>query len=123
MAYNYTFPLIITAPPYNWSEINSGLIAVAGAIGVLLAWPFLPLSDRVAAYFTRKNNGIREAEMRLVTLFPGMIISPAGLILYGLAAQYQLNWFAYMAGVCMSNFGSLFYFTNTLVISSHLTLM
>ena len=65
LAFNYTFPLKITAPPYSWSTTNSGLITIASLIGFLLAIPFLPSSDRLAARLTRKNNGIREAEMRL----------------------------------------------------------
>ena len=33
LAFNYTFPLKITAPPYNWSHTNSGLITVATFLG------------------------------------------------------------------------------------------
>jgi hypothetical protein len=53
--------------------------------------------------------------MRLVTLLPAMVIAPAGLICYGMTAQNQSHWFGYMAGVAMSNWGSYWYFTNTLV--------
>ena len=117
LTFNFTFPVIITSPPYNWSEINSGLIACASAAGYLLSFPLTPLSDWVAAYLTRKNNGIREAEMRLTVLFPAMVIAPAGLICYGLTAQNQGHWMGYMAGVAMTNWGAYFYFTNTLVHS------
>jgi len=41
------------------------------------------VSDLVADYLTRKNNGIRETEMRLLVLLPAMVIAPAGLICYG----------------------------------------
>lgn len=111
LAFNYTFPLKIVAPPYNWSETNSGLIAVANIIGYGLAVPFTSSSDRLAAYLTRKNNGIREAEMRLGVMLPAMIIAPAGLVLYGLTAQYDLHWVGYFAGVAMCDWGSYFYFT------------
>jgi len=130
LAFNYTFPGLITAAPYNWSEVssilgmckppltalqtNSGLIAVANIVGYLLAVPFTVSSDRVAAYLTKKNNGIREAEMRLPVLFPAMLIAPAGLIVFGLAAQYKLHWFAYFAGVAMVDFAGYFYFSFTL---------
>lgn len=63
---------------------------------------------------TRKNGGIREAEFRLGVLIPACFIAPAGLVLYGLAAQHDLHWFAYMAGVAMDQFGAYFYFTFTL---------
>ncbi len=71
-------------------------------------------SDRLAARLTRKNGGIREAEMRLGVMLPVMLLSPAGLILYGFAAEKNLHWIAYFAGVTMNNFGSYFYFTFTL---------
>jgi len=41
-----------------------------------LAWTLVPLSDRIGAYLAWCNKGIRKAEMRLVILFPPMIISP-----------------------------------------------
>ena len=83
--------------------------------------PFTPLIDRVAARSTRRKQGIREAEMRLPVLFPAMIIAPAGLILYGLTAQYNLHWMGYFAGVVMNLFGAYFYFTITLAyaVDSH----
>ena len=57
---------------------------------------------------------IREAEMRLGVLLPGMLIAPAGLIVYGMTAEKDLHWFGYMAGVAMVNWGAYFYFTFTL---------
>jgi hypothetical protein len=114
LTFNYTFPLKITAPPYNWSETSSGLIAVASFLGYLLAIPFTTSSDRLAARLTRKNNGIREAEMRLGVMLPVMFLAPAGLIVYGLAAERNLHWVAYFAGVVMCQAGSFFYFTFTL---------
>ncbi|KZT61681.1 putative MFS transporter [Calocera cornea HHB12733] len=114
VTFNYTFPLKITEAPYNWSETNSGLIAVASIVGYSLATPFASSSDRVAAYLTRKNDGVREAEMRLSVMLPAMLIAPAGLVLYGLAAQNNLHWFAYFAGVAMETWGSYFYFSFTL---------
>ncbi|KAJ5930301.1 MFS transporter [Penicillium verhagenii] len=114
LAFNYTFPIKIIGPPYNWSETNSGLIAIASFIGYLLALPFTSTSDRLAAYRTKRNNGIREAEMRLPALFPVMLLPPAGLILYGFTAQRNLHWVGYFAGVAMNMFGAYFYFTFTL---------
>ncbi|OAG11788.1 putative MFS transporter [Paraphaeosphaeria sporulosa] len=114
LAFNYTFPLKITAPPYSWSETNSGLITIATFLGFMFALPFLSSSDRLAAHYTRKNGGIREAEMRLGVMLPAMIIAPAGVILYGLAAQNNLHWTAYFFGVAMDQWGALFYFSFTL---------
>ncbi|KAK0713593.1 major facilitator superfamily domain-containing protein [Lasiosphaeria miniovina] len=114
LTFNYIFPLKITAPPYNWSQTNSGLIAVASFLGYLLAIPFTPSSDLLAARLTRKNNGIRESEMRLGAMLPVMLLAPMGLILFGMAAQHDLHWIAYFFGVGITQFSSYFYFTFTL---------
>lgn len=114
LAFNYTFPIKIVAPPYNWSQTSSGLIAVGNAVGYLLAVPFTSSSDRLAAYLTKRNNGIREAEMRLGVLLPAMFIGPAALIVYGYTAEKNLHWFGYFAGVAMCNWSAYFYFTFTL---------
>ena len=114
LVFNYTFPIKIVQPPYNWTQENSGLIALGNLIGYGLAVPLTWSSDRLAAYFTKKNNGIREAEMRLGVLLPAMLIAPAGLVVYGLTAQHDLHWVGYFAGVAMCDWGSYFYFTFTL---------
>ncbi|KAK4465026.1 major facilitator superfamily domain-containing protein [Cladorrhinum samala] len=114
LTFNFIFPIKITAPPYNWSQLNSGLIAVASFLGYLFAIPFTSSSDRLAARLTKKNNNIREAEMRLGVMLPVMLLAPAGLIVFGFAAERDLHWTAYFAGVIMCNFSAYFYFTFTL---------
>ncbi|PKS08652.1 hypothetical protein jhhlp_005041 [Lomentospora prolificans] len=114
LTFNMTFPLKITAPPYNWSQLNSGLITISTIIGYGLAVPFTSSSDRLAARLTRKNDGIREAEMRLGVMLPAMLLAPAGLILYGFSAEKNLHWVCYFVGVAMNQFSSYFYFTFTL---------
>ena len=73
--------------------------------------PFTPTSDMLAARLTRRNNGIRESEMRLGVMLPVMLIGPAGLVVFGLSAERNLHWIGYFAGVVMSAFSSYFYFT------------
>jgi len=111
LTFNYTFPIKIVAPPYNWNPNNSGLIALGNIIGYALAVPFASSSDRIAAWLTSRNNSIREAEMRLWVLLPVCLIAPAGLILYGFTAERNLHWIGYFAGVAMVDFVSYFYFS------------
>ncbi len=87
---------------------------MGSAAGYILAVPFTTTSDRLAARLTKKNGGIREAEMRLGVLLPALLVAPAGLVLYGYTAQQNLHWFGYFAGVAMCNWSSYFYFTFTL---------
>ena len=99
---------------YLWNPENAGLIALGNVIGYGLAVPLTWTSDWLAAYLTRRNNGIREAEMRLGVLIPAGIIAPCGLIVFGMTAQRDLHWVGYFAGVAMCDWGSYFFFTFTL---------
>ncbi|GAP88033.1 putative mfs transporter protein [Rosellinia necatrix] len=114
LSFNFVFPIKITAPPYNWSVSSSGIQAVGSVIGFLLAVPFTPTSDMLAAYLTRRNNGIREAEMRLGVMLPAMIIGPVGLVVYGLTAQRNLHWIGYFLGAGMASWCGYFYYSFTL---------
>ncbi|KAI1173219.1 putative MFS transporter [Nemania sp. FL0916] len=114
LTYSYTFPILITSPPYNWTVINSGLFAVAALIGYAIAVPFTSSSDRLAAYFTKRNHGIREAEMRLGVMLPAMLLGPAGIVLYGFTAEKSLHWVLYFIGGGLSYFAAYFYFSFTL---------
>lgn len=111
LTFNYIMPLKVTAPPYNWSQLNSGLISVATIIGYGAAVPFTTSSDRLAARLTRRNGMVREAEMRLGVCLPAMLIAPAGLVVFGFTAQRDLHWVGYFAGVVMTQWSSYFYFT------------
>jgi hypothetical protein len=87
------------------------LLSVATLLGFFLAVPFTSTSDLLAARLTRRNNGIREAEMRLGVMLPAMVIAPAGLIVYGLTAQNNLHWIGYFFGSGMTQWGAYFYFS------------
>jgi hypothetical protein len=114
LTFNYIFPIKITAPPYDWPQSNSGLVALATLVGYAIAVPFTPSSDLLAARLTRRNNGIREAEMRLGVLLPVMLLGPTGLVVFGFTAERDLHWIGYFFGVGLTSFASYFYFTYTL---------
>lgn len=79
------------APPYNFSSQTIGLFNLAVLVGGLIGlFTCGPLSDWVAAYLTRKNNGVREPEMRLVTMIPYIIIMIIGSVVT--AVGYDRHW-------------------------------
>lgn len=88
--------------------------SLGSLIGFILALLFTSSSDRLAGYLTRRNNGIREAEMRLGVMLPAMIIGPAGLVVYGLTAELNLHWIGYFIGSGLASFGGYFYYCFTL---------
>ena len=120
-SFNFVFPLKIVAPPYNWPQTSSGLHALATMVGFACAVPFLPLSDILAARLTKRNGGVREAEMRLGVLFPAMVAAPVGQIMFGMAAEHDLHWSLYFVAIGLTQWAGYFYFTVTLAyaVDSH----
>lgn len=95
-------------------QSSSGLGSIGPFVGYLIALPFTSVSDRLAARLTVKNDGIREAEMRLGAMLPGMIIGPIGILVYGLTAEFNLHWIGYYFGTALTSFGGYFFFCFTL---------
>ncbi|OTA98010.1 hypothetical protein M426DRAFT_326317 [Hypoxylon sp. CI-4A] len=114
LAFSYTFPVLIVSPPYNWTVTNSGLFAIAAVVGYGLAIPFTSSSDRLAAFLTKRNGGIREAEMRLGVMLPAMLVGPAGIVLYAMTAEHGLHWICFFIGGAMNYWGAYFFFSFTL---------
>jgi len=90
-AFSFIFPLKIVQPPYNWPETNAGLFSLASIIGWGFALTLLPFVDSLAARLTKRNGGIREAEMRLGILLVPMVVGPAGILLFGMSAEKNLH--------------------------------
>jgi MFS family permease len=78
---------------YGFASWQVGLCYIAGVIGSLLGLPAGGyLGDKVADILTKRNNGIREPEMRLPAVMVSVITTPLALILYGVGIKYQLHW-------------------------------
>lgn len=91
--FNITESPVLAAPPYNFKPAQVGYTNFAFVIGALIGLATAgPYSDWVAARATRKNGGVREAEMRLPALWFYMIVTMLSLILGGVAYQYQWAW-------------------------------
>lgn len=89
--FNLTESPVLAAPPYNFRPDQVGYTNFAFAVGALFGLATAgPFSDFIAARSTRKNGGVREAEMRLPALLPYMIFTILSAILGGLA--YQRSW-------------------------------
>ncbi|CAK7224176.1 hypothetical protein SCUCBS95973_005431 [Sporothrix curviconia] len=81
LALNYSQSMALTVAPYNFSNMQVGLSNLAlvcgGSLGVLTAGP---LSDWVAMALTRRNHGVREPEMRLLSMIPFVALSAVALV-------------------------------------------
>lgn len=78
---------------YGFNSWQSGLCFISGLLFTLTGIYFGgTISDVVADYFTNRNGGIREPEMRLPAMTIGLICAPLGLILYGVGIEEKLHW-------------------------------
>lgn len=78
---------------YGFQTYQTGLCYIASIVGGAIGIAFGGIiTDKVANFFTRRNDGIREPEMRLPTLIISIILGPLALILYGVGLQNKLHW-------------------------------
>lgn len=78
---------------YGFTSWQTGLTFFSGTIGGSLAlvaggW----MQDKIADHLTKKNHGIREAEMTLPALILPTIVGMLAYILYGAAFEYHWHW-------------------------------
>ncbi|KAF2220788.1 major facilitator superfamily domain-containing protein [Elsinoe ampelina] len=93
------------AQVYGFKPYQSGLCFISGFIGTLFGiFGGGQVSDWVADYFTRRNGGIREPEMRLPAMTLGLICTPVGLVLYGVGIEKQLHWIVATLGLGFLSF-------------------
>jgi MFS family permease len=90
------------AATYHFRPYQSGLCFIAALIGSLIGIAFGGiLTDRIADFFTRRNGGIREPEMRLPAIIPSMILGPLSLVLYGVGIENKLHWMVPTLGLAL----------------------
>jgi len=90
---NLTESQVLAGPPYNFRPASVGYanfaLVVGGLAGMLIAGPW---SDWVSMRATKKNGGIREAEMRLPALIPFIVAAAVGMTVIGVGYQNKWPW-------------------------------
>ncbi|EXJ86150.1 hypothetical protein A1O1_06520 [Capronia coronata CBS 617.96] len=94
-----TISEILTEPPYNWSTTSTGLVFLAALVGNFVGWATGVLSDYILIFLARRNNGIKEPEMRLWTLGFSFVYAAVGYQLYGWGADFGMHWMTIAFGV------------------------
>ncbi|KAL9119661.1 MAG: hypothetical protein Q9187_003783 [Circinaria calcarea] len=90
---NLTQSQAFAAPPYGFSSETIGFFNFAVVIGLAIGLVTAgPLSDWASMRATRRNNGIREPEMRLPTMIPYVLIMILGNFIVGFGYQNHWNW-------------------------------
>lgn len=95
--------------PWNYGDTAVALMNIPTLIGAMIGciyggW----FSDRFVEWMARRRGGISEAEDRLWLMYPATIISPAGLMLFGIGSGegwlFPKLWAAYV-GLGFIGFG------------------
>lgn len=88
------------ASAYGFESWQSGLCFISGMVGNFIGiFAGGKMSDAVADFFTRRNHGIREPEMRLPAILISVITGPLGLLLYGAGIDQKLHWMCSTIGL------------------------
>jgi hypothetical protein len=78
---------------YGFEAYQVGLCFIASIVGSLLGIPAGGhFGDAVADFFTRRNKGVREPEMRLPAMVLSLVTTPLALVLFGVGIHHKLHW-------------------------------
>ncbi|KAI1394340.1 MFS general substrate transporter [Hypoxylon trugodes] len=85
--------VIFTAPPYNFSVSETGLISLSPFILTFIGEIASgPLNDWVCLYLAKKNRGIYEPEFRLPPIIISFLMGIAGFFGFGATVHFQTHW-------------------------------
>lgn len=105
------YPGLLTSPPYNQPPSTVGLVNLAGAGGVLLAWPSCGLLiSKCIQRSSRRNDGLRHAEYYLPAFILPIMASISGLLIFGVGFEQKPSSpsFVYVAyALTIFSFGGL----------------
>jgi MFS family permease len=84
---------IFAPPPYLFNSSAQGLVFLSPFVGSLVGTYLCgPFADKVANYFTKRNHGIREPEMRLPVCAVAATLTFLGALMAGLCLKHHTHW-------------------------------
>jgi len=120
--YGYMYLLFTTFPrvfqgQYHFSDGSVGLAYLGVGSGCICGLIFCgAFSDRVLMYLTKRNGGEPKPEYRIPVMFVGVFFVPAGLFLYGWAAEYKVQWFVPILGTALLGAGMFIVYVSILEV-------
>ncbi|KAI0482200.1 major facilitator superfamily domain-containing protein [Xylariaceae sp. FL0804] len=90
---------------YGFAPWQCGLCFIAAILGSLIGIPAGgKLGDLTADWFTKRNGGVRDPEMRLPAMTLSLVSAPLSLVLYGVGIGERLHWICPTIGLALLNF-------------------
>lgn len=97
---------VFTAPPYNFTVSQVGLVACSPLIGSIIgAFISGPIADFIIKFMSRRNNGIYEPEFRLVLVIITLLFGGISFFGFGWSISEQDPWIAPVIFYGMQYFG------------------
>lgn len=82
-----------TSAPYNYGDAADAIMCLPTLIGAVIGCVYGGwFSDVFVRWMAKRNDGISEAEHRLWLMYPPALISPVGLILFGIGTDRVWPW-------------------------------
>ncbi|KAF7187630.1 Efflux pump vrtL [Pseudocercospora fuligena] len=111
--------LVLASFPVLWMRVYGEGPAIGGLNYISLGLGFF-LGTQVAARFAdriykklkAKNNDQGRSEFRVPLMFPGAVMVPVGLLIYGWSAQYKTHWIVPNIGTAIFAAGNQLVFQN-----------
>ncbi|CAI7596690.1 unnamed protein product [Penicillium palitans] len=98
---------LFAPPPYEFNSSSQGLFFLSPFIGSLFGVLFSgPGGDWIATFFTKRNNGVREPEMRLPTCLLAAFFTFFGALWFGVSYEHQMHWAMPVVGAGILSIGS-----------------
>ena len=100
----FTTITIVFEAEYGFSQGTVGLTYLGIGIGMFVGLGiFGTLSDRILK--AKAGSGEMKPEYRLPPMFPGSVVIPIGLFLYGWSAEYRTHWIVPITGTSFVGLG------------------
>ena len=106
--------LVLSTFPVLWDRVYHESISIGSLNYISLGLGFFigaqsaaRLNDRIYKHLKMKNNNVGKPEFRAPLIFPGSLLIPIGLFIYGWSAQYHVHWIVPNIGTTLLSAGSI----------------
>ena len=109
-----TFPLLWTDPAfYGENKAIGGLNYISLGLGFFVGTQIAAkTADRIYKRLKAKNGDVGRSEFRVPLMFPGAVMVPIGLLIYGWSAQNKVFWLVPNIGTAIFAAGNQLVFQN-----------